>query len=267
MTTKALFQTALGGAKMALAETQFSRTSGDILTAAGHGLQTGAGPYKVMTTAADPPSGLTAAVRATSFVTAASVIATDVMTVAGKDYTFIATPAADGDVDVGASDAASMENLARAINLGAGAGTDYDAATVGSPTVTAEARGDTCIFTAKTLDATVGNAIAIASADGTLTVDNATLEGGVDGVDYYIIRLDANTYSLATSKANAIAGTAVTLADAGTGVHRLVRTVETLSDALEDVVVNLLTATGARVLPQADNVAAFWETAIDGVVH
>jgi hypothetical protein len=78
------------------------------------------------TSGTDAPAGITAAVRASTFVTGATVIATDVAVVNGKSYTFIATPAADGDVDVGGSDAATMENLARAINLGPGAGTDYD---------------------------------------------------------------------------------------------------------------------------------------------
>lgn len=266
MTTKAAFITALGAKLQAGTPKEFARTSGNICTATAHGYKTGAGPFKVMTTSAgDVPSGLVAAVRATTFATAATVIATDTATIAGKAYTFIATPASDGDVDVGASDAGSMENLARAVNLGVGAGTKYDIDTVGNPTVSAESVGDTILITAKTLDATVGNAITVASTGGTLTWDNATLEGGVDGTDYYLIRLTDDTFSLATSKANAIAGTAVTLADAGTGVHTLVATTETLAEALEDVLVNLLVHTGTRVYPAADNTAAFWAAAIAGI--
>lgn len=45
--------------------------------------------------------------------------------------------------------------------------------------------------------------------------------------DYWIIRLDADTFSIATSLANAIAGTAVPLSDAGTGTHTLSDTVTT----------------------------------------
>lgn len=265
MTTKALFQTAMGGAKLLLTEQEFVRSSGNILTSAAHGHQTGSGPFKVMGTNADPPSGLVAAVRSATFVTAVSAIATDLVIIDGKTYTFIATPAADGDVDVGASDASSMEKLARAVNLGPGAGTDYDVDTVGNPGVSAEAVGDTCVITAKTLDATLGDAIEVSTPDSTLTWDNATLENGADGTDYFIIRLDDNTYSLALTKAAAIAGTVVALADAGTGIHTLVRTVEALSDALEDVVVNRLTATGVRVINAPDNIADFWGAAIDGV--
>jgi len=268
MTTKALFITSLGEDVAVGLSKEFVRTSGNILTAAAHGLQTGAGPFKVMTTSAgDVPSGLVAAARAATFVTAVTVIATDLVIIDGKTYTFIATPAADGDVDVGASDAASMENLARAINLGSGAGTDYDIDTVGNPNVSAEARGDTCIITAKTLDSAIGDAIAVSTPDSTLTWDNATLQNGADGTEYFIIRLDSGTFSLALTKAAAIAGTAVALADAGTGVHTLVATAQSLADSLEDVVVNRLTATGIRVNDPAQNIADFWQTAIDGVAN
>jgi len=269
MTTKALFNTAFGGADMPFGPTvEFTRTSGNILTATAHGFSSGAGPYKAMTTSAgDLPSGMVAAVHAATFVTAATVIATDALVIDGKTYTFIATPAADGDVDVGASDASSMEKLSRAVNLGSGAATDYDIDTVGNPNVTAEANGDTCIITAKTLDAAVGNAIATTTGDATLTWDNATLENGVTGTDYFIINLTANTFSVATTRALAIAGTAVALADAGTGVHTLVPTVETLAESLEDVLLNFLTATGARVYPAADNIANFWQTQIDGIAN
>lgn len=42
--------------------------------------------------------------------------------------------------------------------------------------------------------------------------------------DYYYIRLSATTGKLATSQANALAGTAIDITDAGTGVHTLVPT-------------------------------------------
>ena len=268
MTTKAAFIASYGALRQFGEGIEFARTSGNILTSAGHGLQSGAGPYKVMTTSGtDAPSGITAAVRASTFVTGSSVIATDVAVVNGKTYTFIATPAADGDVDVGGADAGTMENFARAINLGPGASTAYDIDTVGNPDVFAESVGDTVVVTAKTLNATVGNAIAVSSPDATLTWDNATLENGATGTDYYVIKLTDDTFSLATTRALALAGTAVTLADAGTGVHTLVATVETVAEAMDDVVTNFLTHPGARVLPAADNIANFWQALIDGVAN
>lgn len=266
MTTKALFITAKGGALLPEGPApEFTRSSGNILTSVAHGLETGAGPYKVVSTSGnDPPSGLTAAQRAATFVTAATVIATDLVIIDGKTYTFIATPAADGDIDVGASDASSMEKLARGVNLGPGAATDYDIDTVGNTGVEAEAVGDTCVITAKTLDSVLGNAIAVSTPDATLTWDNATLENGVTGTDYYVIWLSADTFSLATTKALALAGTAVALADAGTGVHTLVGTVQTLADTLEAIVTDQLTHNGLRAVPAAHNTTEFWRSAIDG---
>lgn len=271
MTTKSAFITAMGGALLPFGQKiTFTRSSGNILAATGHGLETGAGPFKCMTTSgADLPSGLVAAVRASTFMTGDTMIATDVLNVAGKAYTLIATPAADGDVnvDLGASDAEIIANLVNAINLGPGAGTAYDIDMSANPTVEAiQTNANIITVRAKTLDHTIGNAIAVSSPDATMTVDNATLENGASGTDYYVIKLDDNTFSLATSKANAVAGTAVALSDAGTGVHTLVSTVQTLADMMEDVVTNYLTATGARVQPAAFNIAKFWQTLIDGTV-
>lgn len=264
MTTKSAFETAMGGALLPLGQpVTFARTSGNILTASGHGLQTGAGPFKCQTTSgADLPSGLTAAVRASTFVTAVSVIATDALVIGETTYTFIATPASAYDVDVGGSDAASMENLARAINGGPGAGTDFDIDTPPHPDVTAEARGDTCVVTAKSLDATIGNAIAATTEDSTLTWDNALLEGGASGTDYYVIALDADTFSLATSVANAEAGTAVALADAGTGIHTLCPTVSSLSTMMEELA-RRMTHPSTRTLPAEFATQTFWQSFID----
>lgn len=274
MTTKALFNTAMGGAKMPFGpKVEFVRSSGNILTATAHGFLTGAGPYKVMSNVADAPSGLVVAKHAETFMTGTTMIATDVLIVAGKSYTLEAAPADDGDVDVGATDAETALNIMHAINqdIDAAAAT-YDLDTVLNPTVLAVlnsvgAAGAAAVLVikAKTLDATVGNAITLSSVDATMVVDNATLENGADGTDYFIIRLSADTFSLATTKVLAIAGTAQALADAGTGIHTLVPTVETLAEGLDDCLVNFLTHAGARVYPAADNIANFWGSAINGI--
>lgn len=270
MTTKALFETAFGGAKAPFGPVaEFTRTSGNILTATAHGLLTGAGPYKVKTTNADPPSGITAAVHSNLAYTPATDIQDETVTIDGKVYTWRDVPSADGQVDVNAADATAAENLAAAINLGAGASTAYGVSMTGNPNVEAVAAGAVVTVSAKTLDATIGDAIVVAEAAAGAWAGGATaLDNGADGVDYFIIRLDANTFSIALTKAAAIAGTVVALADAGTGVHTLVQTVDTLAESLEDVLLNFLTATGARVFPAADNIANFWQAAIDGVaVH
>ena len=48
-----------------------------------------------------------------------------------------------------------------------------------------------------------------------------TLPAGLSATNYYVIRIDANTFYLATSAANAIAGTRVDITDTGTGTHTL----------------------------------------------
>ena len=241
MTTKAAFIAALGGAKVPLGvPIEFVRSSANILTASAHGLKTGAGPYKVMTTNADAPSGLVVAKHAETFMTGTTMIATDVLIVAGKSYTLEAAPADDGDVDLGQTDAETAMNLVHAINQEVDvAATTYDVDTVGNPTVRAVALSSgvngaaaLLVIKARTLDAAIGNAITVSSVDGTMVVDNGTLQNGASGTDYFVIRLSADTFSLATTHALALAGTAQALADAGTGVHILVTTVDTVAEAL-----------------------------------
>lgn len=51
-----------------------------------------------------------------------------------------------------------------------------------------------------------------------------TLPGGLaTATDYYVIRVTDSTFKLATSYANAIAGTAINITDAGTGTHTMSR--------------------------------------------
>lgn len=53
-----------------------------------------------------------------------------------------------------------------------------------------------------------------------VTTSAADLPAGLSvDTTYYVIRLSADTFSLATTDANATAGTAITLSDAGTGTH------------------------------------------------
>ncbi len=55
-----------------------------------------------------------------------------------------------------------------------------------------------------------------------LTTDMADLPLNLlTGTDYYVIKIDASTLYLATSRANAIAGSRVDIGDAGTGTHTL----------------------------------------------
>lgn len=54
-----------------------------------------------------------------------------------------------------------------------------------------------------------------------LTTSDTDLPGGLSATDYWVINVDDDTIKLATSAANALAGTAVNITDSGTGTHTL----------------------------------------------
>ncbi len=51
--------------------------------------------------------------------------------------------------------------------------------------------------------------------------------------DYWLIKVDADTFQFATSLANALAGTAIDLTDAGTGTHTVTPTAGTIAHSLQ----------------------------------
>lgn len=68
------------------------------------------------------------------------------------------------------------------------------------------------------------------TGDGPVRLTNAggALPAGLAvDTDYYIIKVDANTMKLATSRANAALGTAIDLTGDGTGTHTMVDTTDT----------------------------------------
>lgn len=69
------------------------------------------------------------------------------------------------------------------------------------------------------------------TGDGPVQVSSTTtLPSGLTALtDYYVIKVDANTIQLATSRANALAGTPQALASDGTGTHTLSDTASTVS--------------------------------------
>jgi hypothetical protein len=135
---------------------------------------------KMETTAEVLVAGTASAVSATGKLTATDVIAdTETVTIGATVYTFQDTlTAGAGHVKIGADLAASLVNLAKAINLTGISGTDYGAGTVIHPTVSAKANPSSLIVTAKT-GGTAGNAIASTATTGDATWGAATLEGGL----------------------------------------------------------------------------------------
>lgn len=99
----------------------------------------------------------------------------------GKTYTSQTTLTnTNGNFLIGANQTASHANLKAAVNLEAGSGTLYAAATTLHPTVTATAAtGTTTVFAAKT-PGTAGNALTTTETQTNAAFGAATLASGVD---------------------------------------------------------------------------------------
>ena len=116
----------------------------------------------------------TGAAKASGTFTFSSVIATDVLTVNGIDFTCVASGASDEEFNVGGDDTESAANAAAAINASTEAiVTDNVVATSSGAVVTITAR----------YAGTMGNCITIADSDSTITTSGARLTGGSDGTE------------------------------------------------------------------------------------
>lgn len=181
-----------------------------------------------------------------------NVTADDTVTIGSTVYTFKATPSAAFEVDVGATASDSLDNLIAAINAGAGAGTAYGTGTTAHPTVTAAAgSGDTMVVTAITAG-TGGNSIAttetiasngswgaatlaggvsdgdkcastahgFSTGDAVTVSSTTTLPGGLAASTVYFVgRIDANNFYLASSIEKLRNASYVDITTAGTGTH------------------------------------------------
>lgn len=86
-------------------------------------------------------------------------------------------------------------------------------------TFTADAGTDVCTFTS-----TANIPSNILTGTRTRLTTTTTLPAGLAlATDYYYIKVTDSTFKLATSYANAIAGTAINITDAGTGTHTISR--------------------------------------------
>lgn len=137
----------------------------------------------------------------------------DTVTIGTKTYTLQDTLTnTNGNVKIGATASDTLDNLIAAINLAAGAGTTYAAATTVHPTVTAAAgAGDTMTVTAKSTG-TAGNAIATTETftNSGNVFGAATLAGGVNPV--YLASEDGDVLN-GTSNLGTIQGSAGTFQD------------------------------------------------------
>jgi hypothetical protein len=86
-----------------------------------------------------------------------------------------------------------------------------------SDTFTADAGTDVCTYTS-----TANSPSNILTGTRVRLTTTTTLPSGLaTGTDYYVIVVSTGTFQLATSYANAIAGTAINITDAGTGTHTI----------------------------------------------
>lgn len=127
--------------------------------------------------------------RAVGTLTATANFANgETVTTGTKTYTFLTVLVnVDGNVLIGASASDSLDNLIAAINLGAGSGTLYAAATTANTFVYGTAgAGDTLV--AYALDAgTAGNTIATTETAANASWGAATLAGGSDTANFVVL--------------------------------------------------------------------------------
>lgn len=179
------FRATVDGNHLTVADDTFTAAATNICTATAHGLLTGDGPVQ-LTTTDTLPAGLD--------------LLTDYWIIKLTNDTF--------------SFAASL-----ALAL---AGTAVDITDTGTGTHTLSDKAFT--FTAATTDICTAVDHGRVTGDGPhrLTNSGGALPAGLaTGTDYWIIRLDDDTFKLATSFDNAIAGTAVDVTGTGTGTHTL----------------------------------------------
>lgn len=124
---------------------------------------------------------------------------TETVTIGAKVYTFqTVLTDVDGNVFIGANLAATIANLTDAINLGAGAGTDYATSTTLNTQVTGVAGATTLVITAK-VAGTGGNAIATTETVTNASWGGATMSGGDAGTRWTRTGLNASKYRLTRS--------------------------------------------------------------------
>lgn len=139
----------------------------------------GAGVVVVKAIAPGIPPGLAKASRVLTF--AGQPANGDTVTIDGKTYTFqTVLTDVDGNVFIGANVAATIANLEKAIELGAGSGVSYAASTVIHPTVIASAIDATTLTAEAKTAGTAGNSIVVTEAGANTSWASGTLTGGTD---------------------------------------------------------------------------------------
>jgi flagellin len=172
-------------------------------------------------------------------VPAGVAAAGDTVTIGTQTYTFVAalngTPTAN-EVLVGITEAASLTNLANAVNGGSGSGATYGSPTIANTSATAIATGTAVAFTA-IQNGTVGNAIGSSETGTGNTFGATTFAGGAAGsVNDLLSQADAQA-ALQTIN-SAVATVAALRGSIGATVNRL----QAASNVITNQVQNLTAA-------------------------
>jgi len=146
----------------------------------------------------------------------------DTVTIGTQTYTFVtalsSTPTAN-EILVGATEAASLTNLANAVNGGSGAGASYGSPTVKNTFASAAATPTSVVFTALTKGVS-GNGIATAATGTSNTFAHNSLLNGTAGSVNDLSNITDSTAALTTINA-AIQTVAALRGTIGATVNRL----------------------------------------------
>ena len=183
-----------------------------LLSALGIGL--GANANNTLSAIANPTAGKNVVIGATT-------------------YSFVASlTGAANEVLVGANTAATLSNLAAAVNGGAGAGVAYGVGTVANTAANAVATANSVTFTAK-VAGTTGNAIVTTTSDTNMGFSNAgTMAGGVGSAG---LTTAGAAQGALTSINAAISSVAATRGQIGAAINRLQSAVNVIQNQSQNL--------------------------------
>jgi flagellin len=179
--------------------------------------------------------GIGLVANASGTLTAASnATATKTVTVGATTYTYVtalsATPTAN-EVLIGANAAATLSNLAAAINGGTGSGTVYGSPTVANASATAVAGATSMTVMAKT-SGSAGNTVITTTTDTGITFGAGTLAGGAGTAS---LTTAAAAQAALTNINGAISSVAATRGQIGAAINRLQSAVNVIQNQSQNL--------------------------------
>ncbi len=229
------------------------------------------GALSAATLGLTPSTGtqVTPAVAATATVSDATgqPAAGDTLTIGGTTYTFRAAlsagPTVANEIHIGTTAAATLNNLAEAVNGGANIGTDYSTGTAANATVSAVASGTTVTLSAKTAGV-AGNATVLTAGAGNtgLVTISPGFSGGlaatttpINNVNDLLSAADAQT--TLTFINSAIANVASQRGQIGADINRLQAASNVISVQVQNLTAAQDQIIAANIPQQVTNLSEF----------